>query len=99
MNNLTTLNPLALEQLQESSELRNLESFFNNALTDPPVKRKLWSKPEKIHIEKATSEEEILLEGSFQKQGKRTKIWKTRFYVLTTQFLAYKEVRGELSES
>jgi len=94
MNHLTTLNPIALEQLQEPSELRNLESFFNNAPSDPLSQKKLWIKPTASHLEEISSQ--ILMEASFQKQGKRTKIWKSRYYILTNEFLAYKEVSVEM---
>lgn len=90
MSYLTTLNPIALEQLNEFSQLRNLESFFDSNPDDPLAKR-LWIKPEKHHLESLTPDK-IILVASFQKKGKKTKIWKTRHYILTSQFLAYKEV-------
>ena len=45
---LTTLNPQALEQLKESSQLKLLESFFDHNQTDPRHARRLWNIPDQI---------------------------------------------------
>lgn len=91
MNHLTTLNPVALEQLNEWSQLRVLESFFDSLPSDPPSLRKLWFKPNKTQLNDF-AKSIVLLEASLVKQGKKTRVWKSRHYILTSEFLAYKEV-------
>ena len=43
------------------------------------------------------AKKEPILEAVFEKRGKRTNMWKSRYYVLTAGFLIYKSVR-ELTE-
>ena len=91
MNQLTTDNPQALEQIKESSQLRQLESFFDYNATDPREQRQLWNPPTKNHY--AILEENTIIEGYMEKQGRKTHSWKSRYYILTNEYLMYKEVR------
>lgn len=95
MNHLTTLNPVALEQLNECSQLRILESFFDTAPNDPPTFKKLWFKPNKAQLAEFGNSQ-VLLEAPFSKQGKKTRSWKTRHYILTPEYFAYKEVLSNI---
>ena len=54
-------------------------------------KRKLWIKPQKSHTNSLKTSK-ILFEGFMAKKGKKTKLKKVRYYILTSEFLAYKEV-------
>ena len=78
-----------MDQLSECSESLNFESFFNNNPNDPPLTKKLWIRLSKCQLEEAMAAQ-VILEAPFNKKGKRTKIWKTRYYTLTNEFIAYK---------
>lgn len=90
MNQLTTLNPQALELLKGSFQLIQLESFFDVDPSEPKMLKKLWTKPKDEQI--ASLSEKILLENTMEKREKRTNRWISRHYILTSDFLAYKEV-------
>lgn len=88
---LTTLNPQALEQLKESSQLKLLESFFDHNATDPKSSRRLWNNVDQIKNKDFL--DNILVEGSMEKQGRKLHSWTSRHYMLYNGYLAYKEVR------
>lgn len=90
MDQLTTLNPQALEQLKESSQLQQLESFFDNDASDSRSDRQLWITPPKNFYNDLRNK--VILEAPMEKQGRTTHTWKMRYYILTEGFLAYKEV-------
>lgn len=72
------------------------ESFFNDDDIDADPydsRRKLWIRPQKSHLN-SLKPENILFEGLMAKKGKKTKLKKIRYYILTRDFLAYKEVRN-----
>lgn len=71
------------------------ESFFDDddLETDSlDIRRKLWIKPQKSHLNSLKAGN-ILFEGYLAKKGKATKLKKIRYYILTSEFLAYKEVK------
>jgi hypothetical protein len=88
---LTTLNPQALEQIKESSQLRLLESFFDHNATDSKRLRSLWNTLDQIKNRDFL--DNILVEGLMEKQGRKLHSWHTRHYILYEGFLAYKEVK------
>ncbi len=90
---LTTLNPQALEQLKESSQLRLLESFFDHTATDPKGSRRLWNSPDQMKNKDFL--DNILVEGVMEKQGRKLHSWISRHYMLYNGYLAYKEVRKD----
>ena len=91
MNKVIILNPVELDGHQESLSSQKFKSFFDSSANDPKGQRKLWVKPSKSDLE-AFKNNEIIAESYFKKQGKRTKAWKNRFYILTADFLTYKQV-------
>lgn len=90
MNQLTTNNPQALEQIKESSQLRQLESFFDYTSSDSKDQRYLWTSPTRNHYQ--LIEKDSIVQAYMEKQGRKTHSWKTRYYILTSEFLIYKEV-------
>ena len=90
MDQITTQNPQTLELLKGTFQLLQLETFFDSDTSDPAFLKNLWVKPKKCHT--TGLNENILTEGPMEKQGRRTNQWKTRYYILTSNFLAYKEV-------
>ena len=87
---LTTLNPQALELLKGSFQLVQLERFFDVGYSEPRSIRKLWISPKQTHL--VNLEENILAEGIMWKKGRKLNRWIMRYYILTPDFLAYKEV-------
>lgn len=90
VSQLTTLNPQVLETLKESSQLKLLESFFDYKTSDPKSLKRLWAPADQTHENELKSK--VFVEGLMEKQGRKTHSWKTRYYFLTDDFLAYKEV-------
>lgn len=90
MNQLPTLNPQALEQLKRSSQLRRMESFFDHDTGDPKPDKQLWMIPNKN--QSSDMKVKVIMDAPMEKQGRKTHSWKVRHYVLTDDFLAYKEV-------
>ncbi len=73
------------------------DSFFDDDEIDlDPFDnlRKLWIKPQKNHLQ-CVKTPNILCEGLMAKKGKKMKLKKLRYYILTADFLAYKEVVWE----
>jgi len=87
---LTISNPQGLETINENSKSKQLESFFDYKSSDPKNLRKLWTAADQNHENEI--KRNILVEGFMEKQGRKTHSWKTRYYILTDEFLAYKEV-------
>lgn len=90
MDPLTTLNPKALEQLKDSSQILALELFFDYDEREPKYKKSLWIKPNKAHL--INLKDNTIFEAAMEKKGRKTSAWKERHYILTHEFLAYKEV-------
>ena len=90
MNQITTQNPQTLELLKGSFQLLQLETFFNSDPSDSNLLKSLWIRPKRSHLD--SLDEKILFEGVMEKKGRRTSQWKSRYYILTDEFLAYKEV-------
>lgn len=81
-----------LKKIRTLIELK--ESFFDDDDIDADPfdsRRKLWIKPQKSHLN-SLKPQNILFEGWMAKKGKKTKLKKLRYYILTRDFLAYKEV-------
>ncbi len=91
MNQLTTQNPQALELLKGSFQLIQLERFFDVGYSEPRSVKKLWISPKASQIENL--EANIRAEGLMWKRGRKLNQWITRYYIMTSDFLAYKEVR------
>lgn len=91
MNQLTTRNPQALELLKGSFQLVQLESFFDVGPSEPKSLRRLWASPEKAQLADI-GEEKVIAQALMEKKGRKTNRWQTRYYILTLEFLAYKEV-------
>lgn len=90
MNPLTTLNPQFLEQMKDSSQLSALEFFFDNDVEDERSEKKLWKKPQRADLEELKNN--VIFEATMEKKGKTFGSWKTRHFLLTKKFLAYKKV-------
>lgn len=68
------------------------DSFFDdddNDLDPFDNRRKLWIKPQKTHLN-SIKPNTILYEGYMAKKGKKIKLKKMRYYILTSELLAYK---------
>jgi hypothetical protein len=90
MNNLSQ-QTAASENLLKKKSYNELDSFFDHEPKESKDLKKLWIKAKKIHQNDVKNN--TLLEALFEKKGKKTSLWKTRFYMLTENCLAYKEVR------
>ena len=97
VNTLMSTSAPSLELKKARTLIELKESFFDDDDIDADPydrRRKLWIRPQKSHLN-SLKPENILFEGLMAKKGKKTKLKKIRYYILTRDFLAYKEVRNK----
>ena len=78
------------ESLFKKKSFQDMDSFFDHDDNESKDLKKLWVGAKKLHQNEIKTN--TLFEGTFEKKGKKTSFWKTRYYYLTENVLAYKEV-------
>ena len=82
--------PQTFDRIKENSSPHQLESFFDNDIGDPRDQEALWVSPNKVQFNH--QKHKIIMECPMEKQGRKISSWKIHHFVLTEEFLAYKEV-------
>jgi hypothetical protein len=86
----TVQPPTGLDITSRRRSHIDADSFFDHEEKEDKELKLLWIKP-KI-TDHAEIKNSAIMEGYFEKQGKKTGVWKTRYYILTATSLAYKQV-------